>query len=65
MVVAKTLTAFHCIACHQRNDYGGVPDDYKRLLSIKRKESRRRRADSAPLTMVGAKLQSLVKKGAV
>ena len=43
-MVATTLTAFNCIACHIRDDFGGVSADRNLLFQTERKESRRRRA---------------------
>lgn len=28
VLAAKTLTAFHCIACHTRDEFGGVHDTH-------------------------------------
>lgn len=57
IVLAKTLTAFRCIACHARDDYGGVPETYSALFT----GSEQRLGDDGrippPLTQVGAKLQ--------
>lgn len=57
VVLAKTLTAFRCIACHARDDYGGVPETYSAFFT----GSEQRLGDDGrippPLTLVGAKLQ--------
>jgi mono/diheme cytochrome c family protein len=57
LVVAKTLTAFHCIACHVRDDYGGVHDAHNPFFvgsELKLGDDGR---IPPPLTLVGAKLQ--------
>lgn len=61
-LLATTLTAFNCIACHVRDDYGGVSAD----LNPHFKTSEVNLGDEArippPLTLVGAKLQPLALK---
>ena len=52
-----TLTAFNCIACHVRDDFGGVSRRAQSAFSDRRKESRRRRSDSAAADAGRAKLQ--------
>nr|MCU0710155.1 hypothetical protein [Pirellula sp.] len=58
-VLAKTLTAFRCINCHVREDYGGVHDAHNAFF----KGSQLNLGDDGrippPLTLVGAKLQSV------
>ncbi|WP_425619096.1 hypothetical protein NA78x_002829 [Anatilimnocola sp. NA78] len=57
LVAAKTLTAFRCIACHVRDDYGGVPDAYNsHFLGSEQKLGDDGRIPP-PLTLIGAKLQ--------
>jgi mono/diheme cytochrome c family protein len=55
--VAFTLTAFNCIACHVRDDFGGVAEDRNAYF----RTSERNLGDDGrippPLTLVGAKLQ--------
>jgi mono/diheme cytochrome c family protein len=57
--LAKTLTAFRCINCHVREDYGGVHDAHNAFF----KGSQLNLGDDGrippPLTLVGAKLQSV------
>lgn len=57
LAVAKTMTAFRCIACHVRDDFGGVHDahnDYFIGSDLKLGDDGR---IPPPLTLVGAKLQ--------
>jgi mono/diheme cytochrome c family protein len=55
----STLTAFNCIACHIRDDFGGVPADRNLLF----KSTATNLGDDArippPLTLAGAKLQTV------
>ncbi len=57
IALAKTLTAFRCIACHVRDDYGGVHDAHNPFF----KGSELNLGDDGrippPLTLMGAKLQ--------
>jgi mono/diheme cytochrome c family protein len=56
-LVAKTLTAFRCLACHVRNDYGGVHaahDPFFVGSELKLGDDGR---IPPPLTLIGAKLQ--------
>lgn len=57
IVLAKTLTAFRCINCHVRDDYGGVHDAHNFFF----KGSELNLGDDGrippPLTLMGAKLQ--------
>ncbi len=57
LIVAKTLTAFRCIACHVRDDYGGVPDEYNALFTGSEPNLGDDGRIPPPLTLVGAKLQ--------
>ncbi len=57
LVVAKTLTAFHCIACHVRDDFGGVPEAYNPYFSGSELKLGDDGRIPPPLTLVGAKLQ--------
>lgn len=56
--LAMTLTAFRCINCHVRDDYGGVHDAHNAFF----KGSQLNLGDDGrippPLTLMGAKLQS-------
>lgn len=57
LVVAKTLTAFRCLVCHVRDDYGGVHDlqnPYFVGSELKLGDDGR---IPPPLTLIGAKLQ--------
>lgn len=56
-VVAKTMTAFNCIACHIRDDYGGVADAYNGYFQSSEKNIGDDARIPPPLTLVGAKLQ--------
>ncbi len=56
-LVAKTLTAFRCLACHVRDDYGGVHaahDPFFVGSELKLGDDGR---IPPPLTLIGAKLQ--------
>lgn len=55
--VAKTLTTFNCIACHIRDDYGGVPEEYDPFYLTSEKNLGDDGRIPPPLTLVGAKLQ--------
>jgi mono/diheme cytochrome c family protein len=57
LVVAKTLTAFRCIACHVRDDYGGVHDDHNPYFSGSELKLGDDGRIPPPLTLIGAKLQ--------
>ncbi|HTN73805.1 MAG TPA: hypothetical protein VL096_01110, partial [Pirellulaceae bacterium] len=57
VVVAKTLTAFNCIACHKRDDFGGVHDDVNAFFVSSEKNLGDDGRIPPPLTLVGAKLQ--------
>ena len=56
-LVAKTLTTFNCIACHIRDDFGGVPEDYNAYFLTSEKNLGDDGRIPPPLTLVGAKLQ--------
>src|SRR5690606_38004706 len=57
IVMAKTLTAFRCNACHARDDFGGVPEAYSSyFLGADEKLGDDGRIPP-PLTLVGAKLR--------
>ena len=55
--IAKTLTAFNCIACHVRDDFGGVPQDRNAYFKTSEKNLGDDGRIPPPLTLVGAKLQ--------
>ena len=55
--IAKTLTAFNCIACHIRDDFGGVPEDRNVFFKTSEKALGDDGRIPPPLTLVGAKLQ--------
>lgn len=55
--IAKTLTAFNCIACHIRDDFGGVPEDRNPFFKTGEKALGDDGRIPPPLTLVGAKLQ--------
>lgn len=55
--IAKTLTTFNCIACHIRDDYGGVPEEYSPFYLTSEKNLGEDGRIPPPLTLVGAKLQ--------
>jgi mono/diheme cytochrome c family protein len=57
ILAAKTLTAFRCIACHVRDDYGGVPDAYSSFFAGSEQKLGDDGRIPPPLTLVGAKLQ--------
>ena len=57
LVVAKTLTTFHCIACHTRDDFGGVPEFYNPFFSTREQKLGDDGRIPPPLTLIGAKLQ--------
>ncbi len=56
-LIAKTFTTFNCIACHIRDEYGGVPQDYNAYFSTSEKNLGDDGRIPPPLTLVGAKLQ--------
>lgn len=57
LVAAKTLTAFRCIACHVRDDYGGVPEVYSPYFTGSEQKLGDDGRIPPPLTLSGAKLQ--------
>lgn len=57
LVVAKMLTAFRCIACHVRDDYGGVPEAYSGYFLGSEQKLGEDGRIPPPLTLIGAKLQ--------
>ena len=57
VTVAKTLTAFRCVACHVRNDYGGVHDAHNPYFAGSELKLGDDGRIPPPLTLIGAKLQ--------
>lgn len=57
LTVAKTMTAFRCIACHVRDDYGGVSEQYNTFFTGSEPNLGDDGRIPPPLTLVGAKLQ--------
>ena len=57
LVAAKTLTAFHCIACHVRDDFGGVHETHNPFFATSEQKLGDDGRIPPPLTLVGAKLQ--------
>lgn len=57
LAVAKTLTAFRCIACHVRDDFGGVHDAHNPYFQGSELKLGDDGRIPPPLTLVGAKLQ--------
>jgi mono/diheme cytochrome c family protein len=58
VVIAKTLTAFQCIACHVRDNFGGVHDSHNLYFAGSDQKLGDDGRIPPPLTLVGAKLQS-------
>ncbi len=56
--VAVTLTALRCLACHERNELGGVPSDRDRFFQTTNPNLGPQGRIPPPLTGVGAKLNS-------
>lgn len=57
VAAAKTLTAFHCIACHVRDDFGGVHETHNLFFATSEQKLGDDGRIPPPLTLVGAKLQ--------
>ncbi len=57
LVVAKSLTSFRCIACHIRDEYGGVPEEYSSFFTTSELKMGDDGRIPPPLTLLGAKLQ--------
>ncbi len=60
--LAVTLTAFNCIGCHKRDDYGGVAENINELFRSSEKELGDDGRIPPHLTLVGAKLQPVTMK---
>jgi len=57
LAAAKTLTAFGCIACHVRDDFGGVHETHDPFFASSEQKLGDDGRIPPPLTLVGAKLQ--------
>ncbi|MCA9194928.1 MAG: hypothetical protein KDB03_24320 [Planctomycetales bacterium] len=57
IVLAKTLTAFRCIACHVRDDYGGVHESHNLFFQGNELNLGDDGRIPPPLTLMGSKLQ--------
>lgn len=57
--VAITMTTFNCIACHVRDDFGGVSAERNLLFQTSEKNLGDDARIPPPLTLVGAKLQTV------
>ncbi len=57
-LVAKTLVAFNCVACHIRDDFGGVHESHNSFFTTTEMKLGDDGRIPPPLTLVGAKLQS-------
>ena len=55
--IAKTLTAFNCIACHIRDDFGGVAEDRNVYFETSERNLGEDGRIPPPLTLMGAKLR--------
>ncbi|HND51533.1 MAG TPA: cytochrome c, partial [Pirellulaceae bacterium] len=60
--VAATLVTFNCVACHVRDDFGGVSEELNPVFGTDEKELGEEARIPPPLTLVGAKLQSVTLK---
>jgi mono/diheme cytochrome c family protein len=58
ITLGKTLTTFRCVACHVRDDYGGVHDSHNPFFTGSEPKLGDDGRIPPPLTLVGAKLQS-------
>jgi len=61
-LLATTLTAFNCIACHVRDDFGGVSADRNPHFTTSEINLGDEARIPPPLTLVGAKLQPVALK---
>ena len=57
VAMAKTLTAFRCISCHVRDDFGGVHDEHDPYFAGSELKLGDDGRIPPPLTLMGAKLQ--------
>jgi mono/diheme cytochrome c family protein len=60
--LAATLTAFNCIGCHVRDDYGGVRERLNGFFTSGEKELGDEGRIPPPLTLAGAKLRKVTMK---
>ena len=60
--LAVAFTAFNCISCHKRDDYGGVSENVDEYFKSSEKELGDEGRIPPPLTLVGAKLRPLTMK---
>ncbi|MBM3992796.1 MAG: c-type cytochrome [Planctomycetes bacterium] len=60
--LATALTAFNCIACHARDDYGGVSAEHNSLFKTSEINLGEEARIPPPLTLVGAKLRPVALK---
>ncbi|HZZ79040.1 MAG TPA: c-type cytochrome [Gemmataceae bacterium] len=60
--LATTLTAFNCIACHARDDYGGVSAERNAHFKTSEINLGEEARIPPPLTLVGAKLRPVAVK---
>jgi len=58
-LVAMTTTTFNCIACHVRDEYGGISADRNLLFTTTEKNLGDTARIPPPLTLVGAKLHTV------
>ena len=61
-ILATTLIAFNCTACHARDDYAGVSEDLNPYFQTGEKGLGDEARVPPPLTIVGAKLQPVALK---
>jgi len=57
LAVAKTMTAYRCVACHVRDEFGGVHDAHNPFFAGSELKLGDDGRIPPPLTLVGAKLQ--------
>ena len=60
--LAMTMTAFNCIGCHARGNYGGVSEETDPYFKSAEKELGDEGRIPPPLTLVGAKLPKVTMK---
>lgn len=56
--IDMTLTAFNCLACHTRDEHGGVSEERNELFQTDEKNLGDDGRIPPPLTLIGAKLQT-------
>ncbi|QVL33555.1 c-type cytochrome [Telmatocola sphagniphila] len=57
--VALTFTTFNCIACHSRDNFGGISNERNAYFQTSAKNLGEEARIPPPLTLVGAKLQAV------